>query len=131
MNVQDGQIPAYLVAQPGPVVVALCTVCGLWTVKPHRAMVDRHGSVITDGCGDCPSVSASQPARIDDDGLGPVFIVHGNGTVIRGWGDLTPQEASPGIPPTLPPQEATPAIPPQEATPAIPPASPHSPGYPG
>ena len=105
MKVQHGHIPAYLVEATGPVVVAWCTSCGLRTVKPLKAMMDRYGEVITDGCGDCSVVSASQPARIEDDGLGPVFIVHGNGAVIRGWGDLTPAITPPGeYPPLIPPQ---------------------------
>ena len=52
MKVQEGHIPAYLV-EAGPVVVALCTACGRRTLRPNRAMMDRHGSVITDGFGDC------------------------------------------------------------------------------
>ena len=53
MRVQDGQIPAYLVAKAGPVVVAMCTACERRTLRPSKAMMDRHGSIITDGCGDC------------------------------------------------------------------------------
>ena len=109
-------IPAYLVEAVGPPpVVALCTVCGRRTIRPTRAMMDRHGSVITDGCGDCPSVSATQPARIEDDGLGPIFIATDHG-VIRGWGDLTPQESTP--PGDYP-----------RHTPGIPRLAPPSPGY--
>ena len=129
MKVQEGHIPVCLVEAIGTVLVAWCTVCYSRTVKPRRAMLDRHGSVITDGCGDCPSVSAPQPARIEDDGLGPIFIATDHG-VLRGWGDLTPQETTPDTP-ALPrlaglarhtPQETTPAItPPTPASPPIPP----------
>ena len=78
-------LPAYMMEAQEQVLVAWCTVCYSRTIKPRRAMLDRHHGVISDGCGDC-----SAPTQIEDDGLGPVFIVHGNGTVIRGWGDLTP-----------------------------------------
>ena len=54
-------IPAYLVEAVGPVVVAWCTVCGRRTIRPKQAMMDRYGSVITDGCGDCVP-SACPPA---------------------------------------------------------------------
>ena len=63
-------VPAYLVAAAGPVVVALCTACKRRTLRPNRAMMDRYGSVITDGCGDCPS-------PIDHDDVDPVFISRG------------------------------------------------------
>ena len=54
MKVQEGHIPAYLVEAVGPPpVVAWCTVCERRTIRPKQAMMDRHGSVITDGCGDC------------------------------------------------------------------------------
>ena len=55
-------IPAYLVEAVGPSpVVAWCTVCGRRTIRPKQAMMDRYGSVITDGCGDCVP-SACPPA---------------------------------------------------------------------
>ena len=56
-------IPAYLVEAVGPSpVVAWCTVCGRRTIRPKQAMMDRYGSVITDGCGDCVP-SACPPAN--------------------------------------------------------------------
>ena len=45
------KVPAYLVAAAGPVGVTMCTVCGRRTLRPIKAMMDRHGDLITDGCG--------------------------------------------------------------------------------
>ena len=124
MKVQDGHIPAYLVEATGPVVVAWCTSCGLRTVKPLKAMMDRYGEVITDGCGDCSVVSASQPARIEDDGLGPVFIVHGTTALSYEDGETLPR--------LLPPFRRIPSfrrIPPHTpAIPRLPRLAPASPG---
>ena len=43
-------VPTYLVAGPS---VVLCTVCGQRTLRPTKAMMDRNGIIITDGCGEC------------------------------------------------------------------------------
>ena len=54
MKVQEEHIPAYLVEAVGlPPVVAWCTACERRTIRPKQAMMDRHGSIISDGCGDC------------------------------------------------------------------------------
>ena len=51
--------PAYLVAVAVPVLVAMCTVCERRTLRPVKAMMDRHGDLITDGCGSCRAAMAS------------------------------------------------------------------------
>ena len=80
-------VPAYLTTRPGPVAVARCTECGVLTLQPTRPFLDR-GGVFSDGCGDCPPANppptTPPPGVVDDDGLGPIFIVTGNG-VIRAW----------------------------------------------
>ena len=37
----------------------LITVCGRRTLRPIKAMMDRHGDLITDGCGSCRAAMAS------------------------------------------------------------------------
>ena len=50
MKVLIGQIPVV-------VVLVNCTVCGASTTEPNKIMVLK-GDLITDGCGECPTLAA-------------------------------------------------------------------------
>ena len=54
MKVLIGQIPVL-------VVLVTCTVCGASTTEPTKTMIDRHGELITDGCGSCSLTPARYP----------------------------------------------------------------------
>ena len=72
-------VPTYLVSGPSAV-VAICTVCGQRTLRPIKAMMDRTGSIITDGCGSCsrpgPAPSTPTPAPAYARGCPPVCPAH-------------------------------------------------------
>ena len=85
MNMNE--LPTHLVGVRA--LVAQCTKCGVATLLPTRPFFDKGGvlseaGVFSDGCGDCPP-PGPPPASVgvDADGLGPIFIVQGNGCVIR------------------------------------------------